>query len=92
MSPKNGPGIRTRRSRRKFPVGPESAKRLGYGCGAVDAMPSSLTESFRGAESPFLLGQPQSGEMVLDLGCGAGFDAILTAQTEGRSGKVVVWT
>ena len=34
---------------RKFPVGPESAKRLGYGCGEVDALPSSLTESFRGA-------------------------------------------
>ena len=47
---------------------------------------------FKGAGSPLLLGQPQSGEMVLDLGCGAGFDGLLTAQTEGRSGKVVVWT
>ncbi|MGO8901440.1 MAG: hypothetical protein ACLQU5_24265 [Isosphaeraceae bacterium] len=37
---------------RKFPVGPESAKRLGYGCGEVDALPSSLTESFRGAGNP----------------------------------------
>lgn len=36
----------------KFPVGPESAKRLGYGCGEVDALPSSLTESFRGAGNP----------------------------------------
>ena len=37
---------------RKLPVGPESAKRLGYGCGEVDALPSSLTESFRGAGNP----------------------------------------
>jgi len=37
---------------RKFPVGPESAKRLGYGGGEVDALPSSLTESFRGANNP----------------------------------------
>ena len=37
---------------RKFPVGPESAKRLGFGCGEVDALPSSLTESFRGAGNP----------------------------------------
>ena len=37
---------------RKFPVGPESAKRLGYGCGEVDALPSLLTESFRGAGEP----------------------------------------
>ena len=74
---------------RKFPVGPESAKRLGYGCGEVDALPSSLTESFCGAGSPFLLEQHQSGEMVLDLDCGAGFDTFLTAQTVGRNGKVV---
>ena len=37
---------------RKLPVGPESAKRLGFGCGEVDALPSSLTESFRGAGNP----------------------------------------
>src|SRR5271157_800252 len=29
-----------------------SAKRLGYGCGEVDALPSSLTESFCGAGNP----------------------------------------
>ena len=27
--------------------------------------------------------------MVLDLGCGAGFDTFLTAQTVSRNGKVV---
>ena len=50
-----------------FPVGPEGAKRLGHGCGEVDALPSSLTESFRGAGSPFLLGQPSQARWCLTL-------------------------
>ena len=30
----------------KFPVGPESAKKLGYDLCEVDALPSAMTESF----------------------------------------------
>ena len=43
---------------RKFPVGPESAKRLGYDPAEVDALPSAVTESFCGVGNPFLLGKP----------------------------------
>ena len=53
-----------------FPVGPESAKRLGYDAAEIDALPSSVTESFCGVGNPFVLGVPESGETVLDLGCG----------------------
>ena len=49
---------------RKFPVGPESAKRLGYGCGEIDALPSPLTESFRGAGNPAHRGQRLAGPSV----------------------------
>ncbi len=74
---------------RKFPVGSESAKKLGYDLCEVDALPSSVTESFCGVGNPFLLGQPLPGERVLDLGCGAGFDTLIAAQRVGTTGNVV---
>src|SRR5271157_5753513 len=74
---------------RKFPVGPESAKNLGYEPAEVDSLPSAVTESFCGVGNPFLLGQPLPGETVLDLGCGAGFDTLMAARRVGASGKVI---
>jgi len=74
---------------RTFPVGADSAKRLGYDPSEVDALPSSLTESFCGVGNPFLLGQPLPGETVLELGCGAGYDTLLAAQKVGSNGKVI---
>ncbi len=73
----------------KFPVGPESAKKLGYDLCEVDALPSAVTESFCGVGNPFSLGHPQPGQVVLDLGCGAGFDTLLAARRVGASGKVI---
>ena len=74
---------------RKFPVGPESAKKLGYDLCEVDALPSAVTESFCGVGNPFLLGQPLPDHRVLDLGCGAGFDTLLAAQMVGPNSKVI---
>jgi SAM-dependent methyltransferase len=74
---------------RKFPIGPASAKSLGYDAAEVDALPDSVTESFCGVGNPFSLGEPLPGQTVLDLGCGAGFDALLAAQRVGTSGKVI---
>ena len=72
-----------------FPVGPESAKKLGYDASEVDSLPLSVTESFCGVGNPFLLGQPLPGERVLDLGCGAGFDTLMAARRVGITGKVI---
>jgi arsenite methyltransferase len=72
---------------RKFPVGPESAKSLGYDASEIDSLPPSLTDSFCGVGNPFSLGEPKLGQIVLDLGCGAGFDALSAARQVGPSGK-----
>lgn len=77
------------REEKRFPVGPDSAKRLGYDSNEVDALPVSVTESFSGVGNPFLPGDPQPGETVLDVGCGAGLDAILAARRVGPDGKAI---
>lgn len=74
---------------RKFPVGPESAKKLGYESAEVDALPSAAIGSFCGVGNPFSMGDPQPGQTVLDLGCGAGYDTLLAARRVGITGKVI---
>jgi SAM-dependent methyltransferase len=74
---------------RKFPIGPASAKRLGYDSAEVDTLPASVTESFCGVGNPFLMGQPLPGQRVLDVGCGAGFDTLLAAWRVRTSGRVI---
>jgi arsenite methyltransferase len=72
-----------------FPVGPKSAKLLGYLVNEIDGLPDSVTESFAGVGNPFSLGEIELGQTVLDLGCGAGMDSILAARKVGPSGKVI---
>ena len=45
----------------KFPVGPESAKKLGYDASEVDSLPLSVTESFCGVGNPLLFNGPPDG-------------------------------
>jgi SAM-dependent methyltransferase len=72
-----------------FPVGPESAKRLGYAASAIDALPRSATESFAGVGNPFSVGELRPGDTILDLGCGAGMDSLIAAQRVGPTGRVI---
>lgn len=74
---------------KKFPVGPASAKRLGYDAAEIDDLPVSVTESFAGVGHPLALGEIRTGETVLDLGSGAGLDSILAARRVGPTGKVI---
>lgn len=73
---------------KKFPVGPSSARSLGYDPSAIDALPISVTESFCGVGNPLGLGEPCAGQTVLDLGSGAGMDSILAGKRVGPTGKV----
>jgi SAM-dependent methyltransferase len=73
----------------RFPVGPASAKRLGYDPTEIDALPPSVTESFCGVGNPLGLGELLPGQSVLDLGSGPGMDSLLAARRVGPAGKVV---
>ena len=46
---------------KKFPVGPASAKKLGYDPQEIDALPTSVTESFCGVGNPLGLGELHEG-------------------------------
>lgn len=52
-------------------------------------MPEPVAASYCGVGNPFSLGPLQPGDRVLDLGCGAGVDAILAALLVGPEGRVV---
>jgi arsenite methyltransferase len=69
---------------RKFPVGPASAKKLGYDPGEIDALPPSVTESFCGVGNPLALGELHPGQTVLDLGSGPGLTRYSTPRRAAR--------
>jgi arsenite methyltransferase len=79
----------TPQEEQKFPVGPGSAKWLGYDAHEIDSLPRSVTESFAGVGNPLALGELRAGQTVLDLGSGAGLDGILAARRVGPTGKVI---
>lgn len=72
-----------------FHVGRDLTRRLDYPKEQVDSLPESVVESFAGVGNPFALGPLAPGETVLDLGSGAGFDAILAATQVGSEGHVI---
>lgn len=80
---------RTPDQEQKFPIGAASAKKLGYNPNQIDALPTSVTESFCGVGDPLDLAEIRSGQTVLDLGSGAGLDSLLAAQRVGPMGKVL---
>ena len=80
---------RSPESEKVFPVGPNSAKALGYVANEIDSLPVEVTESFNGVGNPLSLGHVETGQTVLDLGCGAGLDSILAARRVGTIGKLI---
>ena len=72
-----------------FHTGRFLAARLGYPAERVANVPDPVIESFAGVGNPFSWGDLAPGEQVLDLGSGAGFDALLAAQMVGEHGQVV---
>jgi arsenite methyltransferase len=72
-----------------FHTGRPLGKRLGYDEAVVDPMPDSAVEFFAGAGNPFELRTLETGEKVVDMGTGAGFDSFIAASQVGASCQVV---
>ena len=62
------------------------AEELGY---EVKDMPESATESFAGCGNPVAVASLKEGEVVLDLGSGAGLDMFHAARRVGNGGRVI---
>jgi arsenite methyltransferase len=62
------------------------AHALGYD---TEGMPVSATESFAGCGNPVALASLKEGEVVLDLGSGAGLDMFVASKRVGESGRVI---
>jgi len=72
-----------------FHTGRPLARRLGYDEAVTGRMPDSAIEAFAGVGNPFSVGALKSGERVVDLGSGGGFDCFVAAGQVGADGKVV---
>ena len=72
-----------------YPVGRESALGLGYEPAWMGAVPGEVVDRFVGAGNPFAVERPETGERVLDLGCGCGLDVFVAARFVGPRGRAV---
>lgn len=71
-----------------YPTGRDGAIQQGYDPSIIQSMADGLIESFCGVGNPFKMGAIKSGEVLLDVGCGAGFDLIVASRMVGQNGKV----
>jgi arsenite methyltransferase len=71
-----------------FPTGRAWVLDLGYPPELVALLPEAAAESFAGVANPFALGRLEPGEVVLDIGSGAGTDSLVAAQMVGAEGRV----
>jgi arsenite methyltransferase len=72
-----------------FPTGRAWAEDLGYPADLLKAVPEATVESFAGVANHFTLGDIKEGEIVLDLGCGAGTDLLIAAQMTSPTGRAI---
>lgn len=64
------------------------SKKVGYSEEDMDAVPEGANLGF-GCGNPVAFAAIREGDVVLDLGSGAGFDAFLAAQKVGKTGRVI---
>lgn len=64
------------------------SKTVGYSDVEMEAVPEGANLGF-GCGNPVAIASLKEGDVVLDLGSGAGFDAFLASPKVGRTGKVI---
>ncbi len=72
-----------------YPTGRKGLEALHYDRTLIDRLPHAVASSYCGVGNPFSLGKINTGERVLDMGCGAGVDTILAAMMVGPDGSAV---
>ncbi len=77
------------KGRFNFPVGKEFAVSVGYSKQLLDRLPESIVESFCGVNYPPSFKEMKKGDVVLDIGCGAGLDLYVASTIVGPDGKVI---
>ena len=69
--------------------GRDAAERFGYDAEWLNDAPAGAVSSFAGVGNPHQRSNLQPGETVLDLGSGAGLDAIVASRFVGPTGRVI---
>ncbi len=69
------------------PTSKEISKNIGYSDEELNVVPEANLGL--GCGNPTALGQIREGDVVLDLGSGAGFDCFLASKKVGKTGKVI---
>lgn len=67
---------------------PELSQQMGYSQEEMQAVPEGANLGL-GCGNPQAIAALQPGEVILDLGSGAGFDCFLAARQVGESGRVI---
>jgi arsenite methyltransferase len=76
-------------ARHPFPVGRAFAESLGYPAELLDRLPAASVDAFAGVSNISMTAAIEPGATVLDLGCGAGLDALIAGERTGPEGRVV---
>ena len=73
-----------------FHRGPQYAARmLRYDAQQLALIPEESTACFTGVGNPHRIGPIETGETILDVGCGAGMDVLLAAKRTGAMGRAI---
>ena len=71
-----------------FHTGRPLARLLGYDDAWLDGIPEATIASFAGTGNPFSVAPLRDGDVVVDVGCGAGIDSLIAARMVGPRGRV----